>query len=170
MEPPRLPLAARLKPPFLRPELLERAAPLKVKLSDNGLKAGLGRSKVGALGSGRGWGKGQTLEGRRQLCWRGPRNGRGRHWVDSGEWSRAQGGVPSYAPPLAHPLPTTDHTPSQSKGSLDRLDEKPLDLGPPLPPKAEAGTFGGDLQTPRPSSAGEVGVARQREGHGLTPA
>nr|XP_021546537.1 probable palmitoyltransferase ZDHHC8 isoform X4 [Neomonachus schauinslandi] len=44
-EPPRLPLAARLKPPFLRPELLERAAPLKVKLSDNGLKAGLGRSK-----------------------------------------------------------------------------------------------------------------------------
>ncbi|XP_025713802.1 palmitoyltransferase ZDHHC8 isoform X4 [Callorhinus ursinus] len=45
-EPPRLPLAARLKPPFLRPELLERAAPLKVKLSDNGLKAGLGRSKV----------------------------------------------------------------------------------------------------------------------------
>ncbi|XP_027950604.1 probable palmitoyltransferase ZDHHC8 isoform X2 [Eumetopias jubatus] len=73
-EPPRLPLAARLKPPFLRPELLERAAPLKVKLSDNGLKAGLGRSK--------------------------------------------------------------------SKGSLDRLDEKPLDLGPPLPPKAEAGTFG----------------------------
>lgn len=50
MEPPRLPLAARLKPPFLRPELLERAAPLKVKLSDNGLKAGLGRSKVGAPG------------------------------------------------------------------------------------------------------------------------
>ncbi|XP_019670438.1 palmitoyltransferase ZDHHC8 isoform X3 [Prionailurus viverrinus] len=88
VEPPRLPLAARLKPPFLRPELLERAAPLKVKLSDNGLKAGLGRSK--------------------------------------------------------------------SKGSLDRLDEKPLDLGPPLPPKVEAGTFGGDLQTPRPSSAGEV--------------
>ncbi|XP_007119159.2 palmitoyltransferase ZDHHC8 isoform X5 [Physeter macrocephalus] len=46
VEPPRLPLAARLKPPFLRPELLERAAPLKVKLSDNGLKAGLGHSKV----------------------------------------------------------------------------------------------------------------------------
>ncbi|XP_020928448.1 probable palmitoyltransferase ZDHHC8 isoform X5 [Sus scrofa] len=45
VEPPRLPLAVRLKPPFLRPELLERA-PLKVKLSDNGLKAGLGRSKV----------------------------------------------------------------------------------------------------------------------------
>lgn len=50
MEPPRLPLATRLKPPFFRPELLERAAPLKVKLSDNGLKAGLGHSKVGALG------------------------------------------------------------------------------------------------------------------------
>lgn len=50
VEPPRLPLAARLKPPFLRPELLDRAPPLKVKLSDNGLKAGLGRSKVGALG------------------------------------------------------------------------------------------------------------------------
>ncbi|XP_059975227.1 palmitoyltransferase ZDHHC8 isoform X4 [Mesoplodon densirostris] len=46
VEPPQLPLAARLKPPFLRPELLERAAPLKVKLSDNGLKAGLGHSKV----------------------------------------------------------------------------------------------------------------------------
>uniref|UniRef100_A0A8D0PCD9 Palmitoyltransferase n=1 Tax=Sus scrofa TaxID=9823 RepID=A0A8D0PCD9_PIG len=84
VEPPRLPLAVRLKPPFLRPELLERA-PLKVKLSDNGLKAGLGRSK--------------------------------------------------------------------SKGSLDGLDEKPLDLGPPLPPKAEASTFGSDLQTPRPGSA-----------------
>ncbi|XP_044921273.1 palmitoyltransferase ZDHHC8 isoform X4 [Mustela lutreola] len=93
VEPPRLPLAARLKPPFLRPELLERAAPLKVKLSDNGLKSGLGRSK--------------------------------------------------------------------SKGSLDRLDEKPLDLGPPLPPKAEAGTFGGDLQTPRPSSA-ESALSAQR--------
>uniref|UniRef100_A0A673VF92 Palmitoyltransferase n=1 Tax=Suricata suricatta TaxID=37032 RepID=A0A673VF92_SURSU len=93
VEPPRLPLAARLKPPFLRPELLERAAPLKVKLSDNGLKAGLGRSK--------------------------------------------------------------------SKGSLDRLDEKPLDLGPPLPPKAEASTFGGDLQTPRPSSA-ESALSVQR--------
>ncbi|XP_032731737.1 probable palmitoyltransferase ZDHHC8 isoform X3 [Lontra canadensis] len=93
VEPPRLPLAARLKPPFLRPELLERAAPLKVKLSDNGLKAGLGRSK--------------------------------------------------------------------SKGSLDRLDEKPLDLGPPLPPKAEASTFGGDLQTPRPSSA-ESALSAQR--------
>ena len=50
VESPRLPLAARLKPPFLRPELLERAPPLKVKLSDNGLKAGLGRSKVGAQG------------------------------------------------------------------------------------------------------------------------
>lgn len=62
MEPPRLPLAARLKPPFLRPELLERAAPLKVKLSDNGLKAGLGRSKVGALGSGRGWDEGRPLK------------------------------------------------------------------------------------------------------------
>ncbi|KAF5910484.1 hypothetical protein HPG69_006129 [Diceros bicornis minor] len=93
VEPPRLPLAARLKPPFLRPELLERAAPLKVKLSDNGLKAGLGRSK--------------------------------------------------------------------SKGSLDRLDEKPLDLGPPLPAKAEAGTFGGDRQTPRPGSA-ESALSAQR--------
>nr|XP_030692299.1 probable palmitoyltransferase ZDHHC8 isoform X3 [Globicephala melas] len=93
VEPPRLPLAARLKPPFLRPELLERAAPLKVKLSDNGLKAGLGHSK--------------------------------------------------------------------SKGSLDRLDEKPLDLGPPLPPKAEAGTFGSDLQTPRPGSA-ESALSAQR--------
>lgn len=57
VEPPRLPLAARLKPPFLRPELLERAAPLKVKLSDNGLKAGLGHSKVGAQGWGKGWGE-----------------------------------------------------------------------------------------------------------------
>uniref|UniRef100_A0A8C3WCV5 protein S-acyltransferase n=1 Tax=Catagonus wagneri TaxID=51154 RepID=A0A8C3WCV5_9CETA len=93
VEPPRLPLAARLKPPFLRPELLERAAPLKVKLSDNGLKAGLGRSK--------------------------------------------------------------------SKGSLDRLDEKPLDLVPPLPPKAEASTFGSDLQTPRPSSAESALSARR---------
>uniref|UniRef100_A0AAA9TKQ6 protein S-acyltransferase n=3 Tax=Bos TaxID=9903 RepID=A0AAA9TKQ6_BOVIN len=93
VEPPRLPLAARLKPPFLRPELLERAPPLKVKLSDNGLKAGLGRSK--------------------------------------------------------------------SKGSLDRLDEKPLDLGPPLPPKVEAGTFGSDLQTPRPESA-ESALSAQR--------
>ncbi|XP_043345107.1 palmitoyltransferase ZDHHC8 isoform X1 [Cervus elaphus] len=93
VEPPRLPLAARLKPPFLRPELLERAPPLKVKLSDNGLKAGLGRSK--------------------------------------------------------------------SKGSLDRLDEKPLDLGPPLPPKVEAGTFGSDLQTPRPGSA-ESALSAQR--------
>ncbi|XP_077894868.1 palmitoyltransferase ZDHHC8 isoform X4 [Ictidomys tridecemlineatus] len=46
VESPRLPLSVSLKPPFLRPELLERAAPLKVKLSDNGLKAGLGRSKV----------------------------------------------------------------------------------------------------------------------------
>uniref|UniRef100_A0A8C6EG30 Palmitoyltransferase n=1 Tax=Microcebus murinus TaxID=30608 RepID=A0A8C6EG30_MICMU len=85
VEPPRLPLAVSLQPPFLRPELLERAAPLKVKLSDNGLKAGLGHSK--------------------------------------------------------------------SKGSLDRLDEKPLDLGPPLPPKIDASTFGSDLQTPRPGSA-----------------
>uniref|UniRef100_A0A2K5E7G7 protein S-acyltransferase n=1 Tax=Aotus nancymaae TaxID=37293 RepID=A0A2K5E7G7_AOTNA len=82
-----------LKPPFLRPELLERAAPLKVKLSDNGLKAGLGRSK--------------------------------------------------------------------SKGSLDRLDEKPLDLGPPLPPKIEAGTFSSDLQTSRPGSA-ESALSVQR--------
>ncbi|XP_054448804.1 palmitoyltransferase ZDHHC8 [Pteronotus mesoamericanus] len=93
VEPPRLPLAARLKPPFLRPELLDRAPPLKVKLSDNGLKAGLGRSK--------------------------------------------------------------------SKGSLDRLDEKPLDLGPPLPPKSEAGTFGSDRQTPRPGSA-ESTLSAQR--------
>lgn len=54
-------------------------------------------------------------------------------------------------------LSTTDHTPSQSKGSLDRLDEKPLDLGPPLPPKSETGTFGSDRQTPRPGSAGEAG-------------
>ncbi|XP_074177983.1 palmitoyltransferase ZDHHC8 isoform X2 [Rhinolophus sinicus] len=93
VEPPRLPLAARLKPPFFRPELLERAAPLKVKLSDNGLKASLGHSK--------------------------------------------------------------------SKGSLDRLDEKPLDLGPPLPPKAEAVTFSGDRQTPRPGSA-ESTLSAQR--------
>uniref|UniRef100_A0A8D0U6R6 Palmitoyltransferase n=1 Tax=Sus scrofa TaxID=9823 RepID=A0A8D0U6R6_PIG len=107
VEPPRLPLAVRLKPPFLRPELLERA-PLKVKLSDNGLKAGLGRSK--------------------------------------------------------------------SKGSLDGLDEKPLDLGPPLPPKAEASTFGSDLQTPRPGSAGEVkspnggrGLDGSQPDHGLSP-
>ncbi|ERE76114.1 putative palmitoyltransferase ZDHHC8 [Cricetulus griseus] len=83
VESPRMPLSISLKPPFLRPELLERAVPLKVKLSDNGLKAG--RSK--------------------------------------------------------------------SKGSLDQLDEKPLDLGPPLPPKIEAGTFGRDLKTPRPGSA-----------------
>ncbi|KAM5312724.1 palmitoyltransferase ZDHHC8 isoform 3-T3 [Glossophaga mutica] len=93
VEPPRLPLAARLKPPFLRPELLDRAPPLKVKLSDNGLKAGLGRSK--------------------------------------------------------------------SKGSLDRLDEKPLDLGPPLLPKSETGTFGSDRQTPRPGSA-ESALSAQR--------
>lgn len=45
VESPRMPLSVSLKPPFLRPELLERAVPLKVKLSDNGLKAG--RSKVG---------------------------------------------------------------------------------------------------------------------------
>ncbi|XP_052596194.1 palmitoyltransferase ZDHHC8 isoform X3 [Peromyscus californicus insignis] len=83
VESPRMPLSVSLKPPFLRPELLDRAVPLKVKLSDNGLKSG--RSK--------------------------------------------------------------------SKGSLDQLDEKPLDLGPPLPPKIEAGTFGRDLKTPRPGSA-----------------
>ncbi|ELW64707.1 putative palmitoyltransferase ZDHHC8 [Tupaia chinensis] len=53
VEPPRLPLSVSLKPPFLRPEILERTAPLKVKLNDNGLKAGLGRSKVG---SGPRWG------------------------------------------------------------------------------------------------------------------
>ncbi|XP_037351912.1 palmitoyltransferase ZDHHC8 isoform X5 [Talpa occidentalis] len=93
VESPRLPLATRLKPPFLRPELLERSAPLKVKLSDNGLKASLGHSK--------------------------------------------------------------------SKGSLDRLDEKPLDLGPPLPPKAEASTFISDRQTPRPGSA-ESALSTQR--------
>ncbi|KAM7051234.1 palmitoyltransferase ZDHHC8 isoform 2-T2 [Molossus nigricans] len=93
VEPPRRPLAARLKPPFLRPELLDRAPPLKVKLSDNGLKAGLGRSK--------------------------------------------------------------------SKGNLDQLDEKPLDLGPPLAPKSEANTFGGDRQTPRPGSA-ESALSAQR--------
>ncbi|XP_012589704.1 PREDICTED: probable palmitoyltransferase ZDHHC8 isoform X3 [Condylura cristata] len=93
VESPRLPLATRLKPPFLRPELLERSAPLKVKLSDNGLKASLAHSK--------------------------------------------------------------------SKGSLDRLDEKPLDLGPPLPPKAEASTFISDLQTPRPGSA-ESALSAQR--------
>ncbi|XP_003801762.2 probable palmitoyltransferase ZDHHC8 isoform X1 [Otolemur garnettii] len=93
VEPPQLPLAVSLKPPFLRPELLERAAPLKVKLSDNGLKASLSRSK--------------------------------------------------------------------SKGSLDRLDEKPLDLGPPLPPKLDASTFSSDLQTPRPGSA-ESALSVQR--------
>ncbi|XP_051693180.1 palmitoyltransferase ZDHHC8 isoform X1 [Oryctolagus cuniculus] len=92
-EPPRLPLSVSLKPPFLRPELLDRAAPLKVKLSDNGLKASLGRSK--------------------------------------------------------------------SKGSLDRLDEKPLDLGPPLPPKMESSTFSGDVKTPRPASA-ESALSAQR--------
>ncbi|XP_040859729.1 palmitoyltransferase ZDHHC8 isoform X2 [Ochotona curzoniae] len=92
-EPPRLPLSVSLKPPFLRPELLDRAAPLKVKLSDNGLKAGLGHSK--------------------------------------------------------------------SKGSLDRLDEKPLDLGPPLPPKIESSAFSGDLKTPRPASA-ESALSAQR--------
>ncbi|XP_057620547.1 palmitoyltransferase ZDHHC8 isoform X3 [Chionomys nivalis] len=91
VESPRMPLSVSLKPPFLRPELLERAVPLKVKLSDNGLKAG--RSK--------------------------------------------------------------------SKGSLDQLDEKPLDLGPPLPPKIEAGTFGRDLKTPRPGSA-ESALSVQR--------
>lgn len=67
MEPPRLPLSVSLKPPFLRPELLERAAPLKVKLSDNGLKAGLGRSKVGAwAGMGEGMGVRPPEWGRRQ--------------------------------------------------------------------------------------------------------
>ena len=72
VEPPRLPLAARLKPPFLRPELLERAPPLKVKLSDNGLKAGLGRSKVGAQG----WaGAGELREAARLA---GPRSRRKR--------------------------------------------------------------------------------------------
>ncbi|XP_032755789.1 probable palmitoyltransferase ZDHHC8 isoform X1 [Rattus rattus] len=91
VEAPRMPLSVSLKPPFLRPELLERAVPLKVKLSDNGLKAG--RNK--------------------------------------------------------------------SKGSLDQLDEKPLDLGPPLPPKMEAGTFGRDLKTPRPGSA-ESALSVQR--------
>ncbi|XP_026633269.1 probable palmitoyltransferase ZDHHC8 isoform X3 [Microtus ochrogaster] len=91
VESPRMPLSVSLKPPFLRPELLERAVPLKVKLSDNGLKAG--RSK--------------------------------------------------------------------SKGSLDQLDEKPLDLGPPLPPKIEAGTFGRDLKMPRPGSA-ESALSVQR--------
>ncbi|XP_055466256.1 palmitoyltransferase ZDHHC8 isoform X1 [Psammomys obesus] len=91
VEPPRIPLSVSLKPPFLRPELLERAVPLKVKLSDNGLKAG--RSK--------------------------------------------------------------------SKGSLDQLDEKPLDLGPALPPKIEAATFGRDLKTPRPGSA-ESALSVQR--------
>lgn len=45
VESPRMPLSVSLKPPFLRPELLEQAVPLKVKLSGNGLKAG--RSKVG---------------------------------------------------------------------------------------------------------------------------
>lgn len=70
---------------------------------------------------------------------------------------------------MACTLHTTDRAPSQSKGSLDRLDEKPLDLGPPLPPKAEAGTFGSDLQTPRPGSAGEAGAAKRREGHRLIP-
>nr|XP_042114944.1 palmitoyltransferase ZDHHC8 isoform X4 [Peromyscus maniculatus bairdii] len=91
VESPRMPLSVSLKPPFLRPELLDRAVPLKVKLSDNGLKSG--RSK--------------------------------------------------------------------SKGSLDQLDEKPLDLGPPLPPKIEAGTFGRDLKTPRPGSA-ESALSVQR--------
>lgn len=62
--------------------------------------------------------------------------------------------------PLACTLSTADHAPSQSKGNLDQLDEKPLDLGPPLPPKVEAGTFSSDRQTPRPGSAGEVGPAK----------
>ncbi|XP_049979008.1 palmitoyltransferase ZDHHC8 isoform X4 [Alexandromys fortis] len=52
-------------------------------------------------------------------------------------------------------------TNEQSKGSLDQLDEKPLDLGPPLPPKIEAGTFGRDLKTPRPGSA-ESALSVQR--------
>nr|XP_012309641.1 probable palmitoyltransferase ZDHHC8 isoform X2 [Aotus nancymaae] len=51
--------------------------------------------------------------------------------------------------------------PLASKGSLDRLDEKPLDLGPPLPPKIEAGTFSSDLQTSRPGSA-ESALSVQR--------
>lgn len=73
VEPPRLPLAVSLKPPFLRPELLDRAAPLKVKLSDNGLKAGLGRSKVGAWAWGwagsqaRGWGNRQVGGGLQEV-------------------------------------------------------------------------------------------------------
>lgn len=61
------------------------------------------------------------------------------------------------SPQNTAPQLRTDHTFSQSKGSLDRLDEKPLDLGPPLPPKAEASTFISEGQTPRPGSAGEGG-------------
>lgn len=78
MEAPRLPLTARLKPPFFRPELLERAAPLKVKLSDNGLKASLGRSKVRA----RGWGgveaRARALQG--AMRWVGAQNRKGICW------------------------------------------------------------------------------------------
>ncbi|XP_004701253.1 palmitoyltransferase ZDHHC8 [Echinops telfairi] len=85
VEPPRAPLSVSLKPPFLKPELLERGTTLKIKLSDNGLKASLGRSK--------------------------------------------------------------------SKVNLDQLDEKPLGLGPPLPPKVEAGSFSSDLQATRRGSA-----------------
>lgn len=116
---------------------------------------------------GRRWGEGQTLGGAKQLGRKGleewKAEGLGRFWGRI-YVPGPQGGIPSSA--LAHALPTTDHAPSQSKGSLDRLDEKPLDLGPPLPPKAEAGTFGSDRQTPRPGSAGEVGLAKQGEGHG----
>lgn len=78
--------------------------------------------------------------------------------------------MPDKALPLDCALHTTDHIPFQSKGSLDRLDEKPLDLGPPLPPKVEAGTFGSDLQTPRPGSAGEVGAPEGRKGRRAIPA
>lgn len=83
--------------------------------------------------------------------------------MDSGEGFSSQGPRKEspVKPPATYTLPTTDHAPSQSKGSLDRLDEKPLDLGPPLPPKAEAVTFSGDRQTPRPGSAGEVGLAKR---------
>ncbi|XP_078198225.1 palmitoyltransferase ZDHHC8 isoform X6 [Callithrix jacchus] len=51
--------------------------------------------------------------------------------------------------------------PLASKGSLDRPDEKPLDLGPPLPPEIEAGTFSSGLQTSRPGSA-ESALSVQR--------
>lgn len=80
--------------------------------------------------------------------------------LGKGLGSRTPGRSPQLSPVSGHTLPTTDHAPSQSKGNLDQLDEKPLDLGPPLPPKSEASTFGGDRQTPRPGSAGEVGLAK----------